>query len=97
MPALCTTTYHRSCCIGMERSESSEGSVGSSKIFSRVAAKKWVFFAQIGVIFAVLITCLVNLSLNQGEQNLWKYLLCSIVGYILPNPTLKQQHTNGHV
>ena len=58
---------------------------------SKLPSKEVVFFTQVLVVLIVLITCVVNLSLQQGDQILWKYLLCSIIGYILPNPSLPKQ------
>ena len=66
---------------------------GSWKLFgSHLPSKEVVFFVQVLVVVIVLITCVVNLSLESGDQNLWKYLLCSIIGYILPNPSLEKRH-----
>ena len=65
---------------------------GSWKLFGHnVPSKEVVFFVQVLVVLVVLITCVVNLSLQTGEQDLWKYLLCSIIGYILPNPSLEKK------
>lgn len=56
--------------------------------------KLFLFAAQIGLIFIVVIASLINLSLNNGNQNLWMIVLTSCLGYILPNPKLKM-YTNG--
>ena len=50
-----------------------------------------VFFCQIIVIFVIIITCIVNLSIKNGDSNLWVALLSSCLGYILPNPRIKNK------
>ena len=71
-------------------------SAGSWKLFGhQLPSREVVFFVQVLVVLVVLVTCVVNLSLLQGDQALWKYLLCSIVGYILPSPSLERQHGRG--
>jgi hypothetical protein len=46
-----------------------------------------VFFFQIFIIFIVVMTCVINLSINNGNSNLWTALLSSCLGYILPSPS----------
>ena len=49
-----------------------------------------VFFAQVFVLFIVIISSLINLSLAwQTNKLFWASLLCISIGYMLPNPTLK--------
>ena len=68
---------------------------GSWRVFGHsLPSREVVFFVQVVVVLVVLVTCVVNLSLLQGDQALWKYLLCSIVGYILPSPSLERQHVS---
>jgi len=50
-----------------------------------------VFFSQILVLYIVIVTCIVNLSIGNGDSNLWTALLSSSLGYILPNPSLKRK------
>ena len=50
-----------------------------------------VFFTQIIIIYVVILTCIVNLSLGNGDSNLWTALLSSSLGYLLPNPSVKRQ------
>ena len=50
-----------------------------------------VFFSQIVIIYVVIITSLVNLSLGIGESNLWTALLSSCLGYIMPHPSIKRK------
>lgn len=49
------------------------------------------FASQIALIFIVVIVALTNLSLQNGNQNLWTIVLTSCLGYVLPNPKLKLQ------
>ena len=50
-----------------------------------------VFLAQIIILYIVIITCIVNLSLQHPDKTLWTSLLCSALGYMLPNPSYKPQ------
>jgi hypothetical protein len=58
---------------------------------SRVPKSEIVFFIQIILIYIVVITSIVNLTLNvnKDEGKLWTALLSSSLGYLLPNPSLK--------
>ncbi len=53
-----------------------------------------VFFVQIVLIYTVVITSIVNLTLYKDEGKLWTALLSSSLGYILPNPSLKRRSDN---
>ena len=60
------------------------------KIFGRRMPKsEAVFFSQTIIIYIVILTCIINLSCDNGNSNLWTALLSSSLGYILPNPSLK--------
>lgn len=48
-----------------------------------------VYFSQIIIIYIIIITCILNLSLKNGDSNLWTALLSSSLGYLLPSPKLK--------
>lgn len=50
---------------------------------------KVTFIIQIIIITVVILTALLNISLNLGNKELWVMLLSSCLGYILPNPKLK--------
>jgi hypothetical protein len=50
-----------------------------------------VFFAQVIVLYIVIITSIVNLTLANGVSTLWTALLSSSLGYLLPNPTLEKE------
>ena len=49
-----------------------------------------VYFSQIILIYTIILTCIINLSLNNGDSNLWTALLSSCIGYILPAPKIKE-------
>ena len=57
----------------------------------RIPKQEIVFFSQVTVIFIIIITCIVNLSIKNGDSNLWVALLSSSLGYILPNPRVKNK------
>lgn len=57
----------------------------------RLPKSEIVFFVQVILIYIVVITSIVNLTINQGEGKLWTALLSSCLGYILPNPSLKRR------
>lgn len=48
-----------------------------------------VFISQVALLFIVVITSLVNLTLDKGNTNLWTMVLTSCLGYMLPHPRLK--------
>ena len=47
-----------------------------------------VFFSKVIIIYVVIALCLVNLSLNRGDSNLWSALPSGCLGYLLPSPTI---------
>ena len=55
----------------------------------RLPKSEAVFFSQTILIYIVVLICIINLSLGNGNSNLWTALLSSSLGYILPNPSLK--------
>ena len=56
-----------------------------------VSKSEVVFCTQVILLYIVVLTCIVNLSIQNGDSNLWTVLLSSSLGYILPNPTLKKK------
>ena len=59
-------------------------------IFGFKAPKSEIVFAtQVILLYIVVITSIVNLSILNGESTLWTALLSSCIGYLLPNPTLR--------
>ena len=47
------------------------------------------YFTQILILYTVILTSLIQLSLGRGNQDTWIILLSSCLGYILPSPKLK--------
>jgi hypothetical protein len=78
----------------MENSE-----VGSSRgwrlLGNNIPKSEIVFFVQVILIYGVVITSLVNISLGD-TQELWVVLLTSCLGYLMPSPSLKQNHHHVH-
>lgn len=48
-----------------------------------------VYFTQVLLIYIVVITCIVNLTLQRDDGKIWISLLSGAIGYILPNPSIK--------
>ena len=55
----------------------------------KIPKNRWSFFAQIVVVYTIIITSLIHLSHKSPDKELWLILLSSSVGYILPSPGLK--------
>lgn len=52
-----------------------------------------LFTSQVLLLFIVVITSLINLSIDKGNTNLWTMVLTSCLGYMMPNPRLKSVPT----
>ena len=64
-------------------------STSNWKLFGRILPKNEVIFiCQVVILYIVIITCIANLSLRNGDSNLWTALLSSSLGIMLPQPTL---------
>ena len=59
----------------------------------RVPRSEIVFFCQTFIIYVVVVTSLVNLTLKNGPINLWTALLGSCLGYLLPHPSIDNNNT----
>ncbi len=57
---------------------------------SRIPKSELVFFSQVIILYVVVCMCLFNLTTGRGDSNLWSALLSGCLGYLLPNPTIKQ-------
>ena len=67
-------------------------SVQSAEGRDRIVKNRFTFFAQIIVVYMIIITSLVQIS---PDKELWLILLSSSIGYILPSPGLKfRKQTN---
>ena len=75
--------------------ESGTESIASSKAApytccgNRVPKNQFTYVSQIIVIYAIIATSIVHLSLQSENRELWLILLSSSLGYILPSPGLK--------
>lgn len=54
-----------------------------------------IYFCQIGVIFTVIVACIINLSLGTGHESLWSSMLSGVIGYILPAPKIRKRKNVG--
>ena len=54
----------------------------------RIVKNPFTFFAQIFVVYMIIITSLVQISLRSPDEDLWLILLSSSIGYILPSQGL---------
>ena len=56
---------------------------------NRVPKNQFTYILQIVVIYAIIATAIVHISLQSDNRELWLVLLSSSLGYILPSPGLK--------
>jgi hypothetical protein len=56
---------------------------------SKLPKSEIVYFCQMIVVYVIIVRSIVNLSLQNGRNELWITLLNSAIGYVLPRPTLK--------
>jgi len=57
----------------------------------RIPKNEAIFICQVVILYIVIITCILNLSLGNGDSNLWTALLSSSMGIMLPAPTLSRR------
>ena len=57
---------------------------------NKIPKEEITFFAQVVLIYIVCIACIINLSIGNGNSNLWTSLLSGSLGYILPSPKLSK-------
>ena len=70
-------------------------SVQSAEGRDQIVKNRFTFFAQIIVVYMIIITSLVQISLRSPDKELWLILLSSSIGYILPSAGLKfRKQTN---
>ncbi len=75
-----------------DRNEENSSSHSSWKCFGkRVPKSEIVYACQVAILYMVIIVCIVNLTIHNGESCLWTALLSSSLGYMLPAPSLKSQ------
>ena len=56
---------------------------------SRVPRSEIVYLCQVLLILSIVLVGIYNLTNQQGDQQLWLALLCSCMGYLLPNHSMK--------
>ena len=62
------------------------------EIFGRIIPKNEVIFiCQVVILYIVILTCIVNLSLGNGDSNLWTALFSLSMGIMLLAPTLSKR------
>ena len=59
------------------------------KVVIEFAKNRFTLFAQIIVVYMIIITSLVQISLRSPDKELWLILLSISISYILPSPGLK--------
>jgi hypothetical protein len=69
--------------------ESSTHSERCNVMGGKLPKSEIVYFCQMIVVYVIIVTSIVNLSLQNGKNELWITLLSSAIGYDLPSPTLK--------
>jgi hypothetical protein len=77
-------------CSEMDSSESVTGTYEEDKKWFGHSKEETVYLCQAVLLYIVIITCIINLSIDNGNSNLWTALLSSCLGYMLPNPNLKK-------
>ena len=69
--------------------------------FTRKCPKsQFGFVSQIIIIYIIIISSVINLSIENGDKTLWCTLLASSLGCLMPNPRLKSiknHKTNGNI
>lgn len=58
---------------------------------SKIPQTEIIYFTQVVLIYIVVLTCVINLSLGSGNQSLWSSLLSGSLGYLLPAPGIKKK------
>lgn len=61
-----------------------------SKVKDMLKGVTGVYMSQIIILYIVIITCIINLSCNNGKNELWVSLLSYSLGCLLPSPKLKK-------
>ena len=70
---------------------------GSFKVFrKRIRKPEVTFIFQVIILYIVIITCIINLSLKNGTSELWVSLLSYSLGCLLPSPKIKKFHLNNN-
>lgn len=75
----------------MSSSSASKLSLIWNMIKNRMEKNEGVYISQIVILYIVIITCIVNLSCNNGKNELWTSLLSYSLGCLLPSPKIKKK------
>lgn len=70
-------------------------SLQSADTLDKFPKNRLTFLSQIIIVYAIIITSLVQICLQSPDKELWLILLSSSVGYILPSPGLKFRKRSG--
>lgn len=70
------------------------GSVDSNKSVNRKS--RVTYFTQVILIYIIVLSCIINLSLLHGNEALWSSLLSGALGYMLPAPGSTRRSRNRH-
>jgi len=57
-------------------------------VFKKLPRTEITYFSQIILIFIIVVTSIVNISLQSPHHDLWVALLASSIGVLLPPPVL---------
>ena len=60
---------------------------------NKIPKEEIVFFTQVILIYIVCVACIINLSIGNGNSNLWTSLLSGSLGYLLPAPKLRKHES----
>ena len=70
---------------------------GSFKVFGkRIQKAEMTFIFQVIILYIVIITCIINLSLKNGTSELWVSLLSYSLGCLLPSPKIRKLNTTSN-
>jgi len=72
-------------------SQASESEERWSTVCGNIQKEQIIYSGQIVIIGAVIIACLINLSLEGSQHALWASLLSGSVGYVLPAPKIRKK------
>lgn len=78
----------------MDNSSSDENESNWIVCCNELPKKEVIFFVQVVIIYIVILSCIVNLSLQLGNQALWSSLLSGCLGYILPSPKFSKKRND---
>lgn len=78
----------------MERISRSAGNVDATPMSAirwcggRCVSQEVIFFAQIALIFIIVVASIINLALETGRPEYWAGTMSACLGYILPTPSI---------